>query len=144
VVGGVTLWSDYSPLLANLPASNGEYAGPVPDAAVPGELEACDVLLQPSHYEPFALTVGEALAAGVPVVTTTEVGASEGVNPEVMTTVRPGDIAGLREGIEATLERLDSDQAGVAATARAEAERLFAPSVVCDDIERALLELVAQ
>ena len=142
IVGAPTLWSDYTPLLADLPESNSEYAGSVPDAGVPAELDACDVMLQASHYEPFALTVSEGLASGVPVVATTEVGASEGVDPEVMATVRPGDVPALADAVEATLARIARDPHQIATLARSEAERLFAPSVVCAAIDRALGELV--
>ena len=58
-------------------------SGRVPAAEIPVELARGDVLLQASKYEPFALTVAEALAAGVPVVATSEVGAIEGVDRSV-------------------------------------------------------------
>ncbi len=38
---------------------------------------ACDVLVHPTHYDPCSLVVLEALAMGVPVVTTTRNGAAE-------------------------------------------------------------------
>ncbi len=38
---------------------------------------AADLLLLPSHYDPFANVTVEALAAGIPVITTTQNGASE-------------------------------------------------------------------
>jgi len=64
VVGGPDLKSDYTRLMGELPAENAEYAGRIPPSGVPAELARADVLLQPSKYEPFALTVAEALAAG--------------------------------------------------------------------------------
>ena len=142
IAGGPSLWSDYRALLAGLPAENAEYAGRIDASQIPAELAACDLLLQPSHYEPFALTVAEALAAGVPVVATSEVGAIEDVDRAVATEVRPGDIEGMASAIVAMLERLGEDRAGIAAVARAEAERLFAPDVVCAQISDALERLV--
>jgi len=78
VVGGPSLWSDYTKLLEDLPRASAEYCGPASAAEVPDLLRTSDLLLQASKYEPFALTVAEALASGVPVVATSEVGAIEG------------------------------------------------------------------
>ena len=39
VIGGATLWSDYSRLLDGLPAENAEFAGRVPPPDVPAELD---------------------------------------------------------------------------------------------------------
>ena len=95
VVGGPSLWSDYTKLLEDLPPENAEYAGSVSSSDVPGLLAESDVLLQASKYEPFALTAAEALASGVPVVATTEVGAIEGVDRSVVSAVEPGDVDGM-------------------------------------------------
>ncbi len=85
--------------------------------------------LQASKYEPFGLTVAEALAAGVPVVATSEVGAIEGVDRSVVREVAPGDVAGMASAIAELLER--SCEPGLAET-RAQPRaprpaRLFAP-----------------
>jgi glycosyltransferase involved in cell wall biosynthesis len=141
VVGGPSLWSDYTPLLEDLPPENAEYAGGVPAQEIPHELARADVLLQASKYEPFALTVAEGLAAGLPVVATSEVGAIEDVDRTVATEVAVGDVAGMATAIESTLERLDTDRAGMRSRARAEAERLFTPEVVCQQISDALERL---
>jgi glycosyltransferase involved in cell wall biosynthesis len=137
VVGGPSLWSDYTPLLDDLPADS-EYVGRVEGEQVGSELAGSDVLLQASKYEPFALTVAEALASGVPVVGTSEVGAIEGVNRAVAAEVPPGDVAGLAEALLATIERVRSDPEGMRTLARGEAERLFAPERVCTLVEEAL------
>ncbi len=142
IVGGTSLWSDYTALLADLPAENSEYVGRVHGSHVAGELAGSDVLLQASRYEPFALTVGEALAAGVPVVATREVGAIEGVDSSVCAATQPGDVEGLAAAIVGMLDRLRADPAATRSLARAEAERLFAPDVVCEQISRSLERLV--
>ncbi|MDQ6811903.1 MAG: glycosyltransferase [Actinomycetota bacterium] len=142
VVGGPSQFSDYTRLLDDLPYQNAEYAGHVSSAEVPSELSRSDILLQASRYEPFALTVAEALACGVPVVASTEVGAIEGVDRSVVGTVKPGDVSEMASAIAAMLERLKRDPASVHATARAEAARLFAPQRVCEQISVALQELV--
>ena len=70
IVGGHSLWSDYRPLLSGLDTTVAEYAGPVAARLVPMELQEPGVLIQASSYEPFGLTVAEALACGVPVIAT--------------------------------------------------------------------------
>jgi glycosyltransferase involved in cell wall biosynthesis len=142
VVGGPGQWSDYTRLLAELPAGSAEYVGHVPPARIPDELARSDVLLQASKYEPFGLTVGEALAAGVPVIATSEVGAIEGVDRTVVTEVAPGDAEAMASALEEMLARVRASPQETSATARAEAERLFSPAAVCAQISSALQELV--
>jgi glycosyltransferase involved in cell wall biosynthesis len=142
IVGGTSVWSNYTRLLDDLPEENSEYAGHVEAGQVPAELEASDMLLQASKYEAFALTVAEALAAGVPVIATTEVGAIEQVDRSVAAAVAPGDVEAMAAEILAMRQRLEADPLGIRALARAEAERLFAPEVVCAGVSRALLRLV--
>ncbi|MGO9321433.1 MAG: glycosyltransferase family 4 protein [Solirubrobacteraceae bacterium] len=141
VVGGPGLWSDYTKLLEDLP-ENAEYLRRISPSEIPNELSQTDVLLQASKYEPFALTVAEALAAGVPVVATSEVGAIEGVDRSVVIEVEPGDVAGIATAITDMLGRVRADASQTRSTARAEAERLFAPDVVCEKISAALIALV--
>jgi glycosyltransferase involved in cell wall biosynthesis len=142
VIGGPSLWSDYTPLLEDLPVQNAEFAGSLPASEIPELLRGSDILLQASKYEPFGLTVGEALAAGVPVVATTEVGAAENVDRSVLTTVAPGDVEGMAAAIVHTLEQLRAAPTEVRARARNEAARLFAPEVVCEQVSDALEALV--
>jgi glycosyltransferase involved in cell wall biosynthesis len=143
VLGNPSLWSDYTRLLDDLPSENSEYAGHVPAAEIPVELARSDILLQASKYEPFGLTVGEALAAGVPVVATSEVGAIEGVDRSVVIEVAPGDAEGMADAIDAMLARAKAQPSETEATARAEAVRLFATERVCEQISVALQELVS-
>ena len=142
LVGGTSVWSNYTQLLADLPPENSEYAGFVPGSQVPNELAESDILLQASKYEAFALTVAEALAAGVPVVATTEVGAIERVDRSVAAAIAPGDVPGMAGAIVAMIERLSADPRGLRSLARAEAERLFAPERVCEGVSDALERLV--
>ncbi len=142
VIGGATLWSDYSRLLDGLPAENAEFAGRVPPPDVPAELVRADVMLQASKYEPFGLTVAEGLACGLPVVGTSEVGAIEGVDRAVVAEVAPGDVAAMADAIERLIGELETDGAALRATARREAERLFATGHVCEQISDALQALV--
>lgn len=142
VVGGPSIWSDYRKLLEDLPRENSEYAGDVRYKDMPAELERADVVLLASKYDPCPMTVLEALASGVPVVATNEVGSIEDIDRSVAAEVALGDIAGLATAVEEMLERLRRNPAGTRALARAEAERRFAPDVVCRQISTALERLV--
>jgi glycosyltransferase involved in cell wall biosynthesis len=139
LVGADTLWSDYRPLLAGLNTRIARYHGFLARRELAGFLAQADLLLQPAKYEPFGLTVGEALALGVPVVATDEVGAAEDVSAECCIVVRAGDIDALEDGVRAMLNRLrHGDGPAMGRLARAEAERLFSPEAVAT----AALELV--
>jgi glycosyltransferase involved in cell wall biosynthesis len=142
VIGGPSLWSDYTKLLEDLPPENAECIGSVSAGEVSSQLLQSDILLQASKYEPFGLTVGEALAAGVPVVATSEVGAIEGVDRSVVRELAPGDAEGMAAATVGLLEALQADPKAMRSTARSEANRLFAPEVVGDAISAALERLV--
>lgn len=142
VVGGPSMWSDYTKLLEDLPVENAEYAGAISSSEVLAELARSDILLQPSKYDPCPVTVLEALAAGVPVVATTEVGSIEGVDSSVVTAVEPGDVGAMVAAITAMLDTLETNPTALRSMARAEAERLFAPDLVCEQISIALERLV--
>ncbi len=143
VVGGPSNWSDYTKLLDDLPPANTEYGGRVPPSEMPEELERSDVVLLASKYDPCPMSVLEALAAGVPVVATDEVGSIEGVDRTVTSEVPVGDVPAMASAIEEMLARVHADPSAMRATARAEAERRFARDVVCAQISDALEDLVA-
>ena len=110
---------------------------------MPAELDAADVVLLASKYDPCPMSVLEALASGVPVVATSEVGSIEGVDRAVVGEVAVGDVAGMADAITQMLERVQANPERIRATARAEAERRFARDVVCGQISDALQRLVA-
>jgi glycosyltransferase involved in cell wall biosynthesis len=131
VVGDKAMFSDYRPLLRDLNPTVATYEG----GCAPGDLAKLyrdsDVLLQPSHYEPFALTVGEALASGLPVVASDRVGATEGVSRRVCRVFPSGSIDALEANVRTLLDELRAgERSTMRDLARAEAERLFAPDVV--------------
>jgi glycosyltransferase involved in cell wall biosynthesis len=128
VVGGQTLWSDYRALLADLNPRTGEYRGAVHPDVLPDLYRSADILLQPSHYEPFALTVAEALASGVPVVASDAVGASEEIDRSCCRTFPAGDMEAFEaevRGLIADLQRGGGPE--IRQLARKEAEHRFNP-----------------
>jgi len=142
VIGGPSTWSDYTKLLEDLPGENAEYGGRIPPGKMAEELAAADVVLLASKYDPCPMSVLEALAAGVPVVATSEVGSIEDVDRAVVGEVAVGDVPAMASAIEDMLARVKADAARLRAIARAEAERRFARDVVCGQISDALERLV--
>jgi glycosyltransferase involved in cell wall biosynthesis len=143
IVGAHSQWSDYRPLLEDLEPTNTTYVGQLGPAEIPVELGRNDILIQASKYEPFGLTVAEALAAGTPVIATTEVGAIEGVSSSSVVATPVSDPEALADAAETMLERLRADGDGVRRTARADAQRLFSVDVVCQRISEVLEDLAA-
>jgi glycosyltransferase involved in cell wall biosynthesis len=143
-VGGATTWSDYRPLLADLNTAVAGFDGHLSPDELADLYRTADVLIQPSLYEPFALTVGEALASGVPVIASDEVGAVEGVDPAVCAVVAAGDLDGLEREVRRAVERTERGEGhALRGLARAEAERLFAPATIAAKLAEEL-ELAAE
>lgn len=139
VIANASLWSDYRPLLEDLNPRVASFGGSRHSIGIAAALAESDLLVQPSRYEPFALTVGEALACGTPVVTTDEVGAGEDIDPRCLTAVPAGDVDALEAAVRARIDEAAEGRAAAARRiARAEAERRFAPAVVCAGIADAL------
>jgi glycosyltransferase involved in cell wall biosynthesis len=135
VVGDKALFSDYRPLLADLNPAVAAYDGRRSSLELAELYRTSDALLQPSHYEPFALTVSEALASGLPVVASDQVGATEGVDRRVCRVFACGNL----DAFEASVRRLVDDlraggRSGLRVLARSEAERLFAPDAVAKQL----------
>ncbi|WP_442483608.1 glycosyltransferase family 4 protein [Aeoliella sp. SH292] len=92
-------------LLARLPATVAERVHWIPftndQRRVSAIYRACDVLVLPSDYEPWALVINEAVAAGLAVVSTDVVGAAvelvvDGKNGRL---VPPSDLDALRDAL---------------------------------------------
>jgi UDP-glucose:(heptosyl)LPS alpha-1,3-glucosyltransferase len=74
------------------------WLGPRPD--VERWYAAADVLVLPTRYEPFGNVHLEALASGLPVVTTTAAGGAEAVDSESGVVVPPGDPRAVTRALE--------------------------------------------
>jgi glycosyltransferase involved in cell wall biosynthesis len=139
VVGGHTLWSDYRRLLTRLNPSVAEYCGEVQPGALPALYRDAAALLQPSHYEPFALTVAEALASGVPVVVSDAVGAAEDVDGSCCRVFATGDPDAFEDAVRRLVRDLSNGNGvWLSQRARDEATRRFSPTDVARSVVKVL------
>lgn len=142
VVGGGGGWSDYTPLLAELNPLTASHQRDVSGADLPSLFQNADVVLQLSHYEPFGLSVAEALSSGCLVVASDAVGATERVVTECCWRFPAGDAAALLDQVRAALARCR--EPARRSLAREEAVRLFAPDVVARRLARELEMVVSR
>lgn len=99
---------DYEPACAAAAGRPVRFLGQIDYADVPAVYAEGDVFVSPTYAEGFSNTVLEAMAAGLPIVSTTAVGVVDCLrHEENALLVEPGDVAGLR----AALERITSDAA---------------------------------
>jgi glycosyltransferase involved in cell wall biosynthesis len=131
VVGFQDTWSDYRHLLVDLNPQVATFLGPLDSAQLAERYREVDAILQPSRYEPFPLAVGEALASGLPIVASSEIGAAEGLDPRCCTVFSAGDADAFEAATRALMERLAAGEGPtIAAISRGEAERRLAPRTV--------------
>jgi glycosyltransferase involved in cell wall biosynthesis len=140
IVGGHTPWSDYRAALAELDCRVATYVGVRPFSEVLTMYRSADAVLVPSRYEPGSLVCGEALASGLPVVSSDEVGPSEVVNAACLRTFRSGDLDAFEREVRKLIPELRDKFASVGRCAREEAERLFAPDIIVRELESLLRE----
>lgn len=112
--------------------------GPVADPAA--HYAAADIAAQPTFYDACSLATLEALAGGLPVVTTSANGASELITPGLDGLVL--DVPGDDRALAAALGRLAGD-AGLRATLGAAGRRLAAHHTA-DDTFRKLVAVYAE
>ncbi|MGO9971663.1 MAG: glycosyltransferase family 4 protein [Solirubrobacteraceae bacterium] len=130
VIGGPTQWSDYTRHLQRLNRNVAEYLGDVRNDELPALLRSATMLLVPSLYEPGSIATAEALACGLPVVLSDEVGNAEAVSGPHARIHRAGDFDGFEQAVRSLLEAEAADRPALRAAARANAEAAFAPSTV--------------
>jgi glycosyltransferase involved in cell wall biosynthesis len=143
LVGGHALFSDYRRLLSDLHPAIGRFDGPLTNMELAAAYRSADALIQPSHYEPFGLTVAEGLASGLPVVVSDQVGAAEDIDPRCCRTFPAGALDRFEVAVRALVDELSAGGGpSLAALARREAERRFAPPIVMEELATTLTGLV--
>jgi glycosyltransferase involved in cell wall biosynthesis len=140
-VGQPSLWSDYRGLLEDLDAATAEVLGELEAEDVATLMRDSAVLVVPSVYEPFGLTVAEALASGLPVVASDEVGAAQGLVPPSCEHHPAGDVDSAESALSRVLDRLAAEgPARSRAAARAVAEERFAAGPIGEALGAVLRE----
>jgi len=135
VVGPQDTWSDYRHLLADLDRRVASYVGPLPITKVAELYREADLVLVPSLYDPCPSVVREALASGVPVVASSEVGSAEGIDPKVCAVFPAGDADAFEAVTRSLIGRLgDGEGPALAAVARAEVEPRFGGATVAAQV----------
>ncbi|MCL2419302.1 MAG: glycosyltransferase family 4 protein [Conexibacteraceae bacterium] len=130
VIGGPTQWSDYRGHLPRLNPRIAEYVGALPSDELPALMRSAAMLLVPSRYEPGSIATAEALACGLPVVLSAEVGNAEVVEGPHARRHAGGDTDGFEAAVRSLLEAMERDEALLRMAARANAEEQFAPDTV--------------
>jgi glycosyltransferase involved in cell wall biosynthesis len=128
VIGDISLWSDYTAHLKDLNAKVAEYVGSVASAQMPALMRSAAALLVPSRYEPGSIVTGEALACGLPVVLSDEVGPSEVLAGPHVRVYPAGDVDAFEAAVRSMLAAAAEDRQALADAARADAERHFSAS----------------
>lgn len=108
----------------------------------PAIMKALDLLVLPTHHEGFPNSIVEAMAAGLPVVSTTVDGPIEAVEDGVTgTLVPPGDSLALADAVIRLLQD-DEQRERFAAASLASAARRFDLETMIDAYEEVLLRRV--
>jgi glycogen(starch) synthase len=144
VIGNRALWSDYRPLVENLNGRTSRYVGQLDSDELAELYRSAAMVVQPSHFEPFGLTIGEGLATGVPVVASDAVGAAEAVDPAVCRQFSAGDVDGFEAAVRSVLAAAGQQNGAVRDLARSEATRLFAPDVIAGQLADTLAAVAAR
>ena len=101
-----------------------QFLGECESDALDGWYDASSVFVLASHYEGYGMALTEALARGLPVVSTTAGAIPDAVPPDAGVLVPPGNDAALAEALAPLLSDGGSERRAVSAAARRYAESL--------------------
>jgi glycogen(starch) synthase len=111
------------------------FLGYVPPDEAPGVYRSADVFVSPTYSEGFSNTLLEAMASGLPVVSTDSVGVVDCVrNGENGLLHSPGDVDGLRTALDRLLTD-DALRSRLATSGLEEVRRLYSWPVVAASID---------
>ena len=143
VVGGPSLWSDYTKLLEDLPAENAEYAGPVGASRDPGGARRKRPAAAGQQVRAVCADRRRGAGGGSARRRHQRGGSDRSAwTARSSSRFRRATCRRWPQRSSTMLERLRAEPTVMRSTARAEAERLFAPEVVCEQISAALERLV--
>ncbi|MGP1382318.1 MAG: glycosyltransferase family 4 protein [Thainema sp.] len=121
-----------------------EFPGRISDENLPIYYAAADVVVVPSHYEPFGLVAIEAMASGTPVVASDVGGLQFTVIPEQTgLRVPPKDVAGFAQAIQRILDNPDW-QHQLGQNARQRVEQQFSWDGIAAELSHLYCKLLAE
>lgn len=141
--GSGELESEIANGIKELRVARGRAVGFVNQSSVPRTFAGADVFVFPATQEAWGLTLNEAMAAGIPSVVSSGVGAAEDlvVEGETGFVFRDGDVSGMVEAVD----RLAADSSLRARMGAAARDRIrhWSPAACAEAIEDAVLESVS-
>lgn len=121
-----------------------QFPGRISDEELPIYYAAADVVVVPSHYEPFGLVAIEAMASGTPVVASDVGGLQFTVIPEQTgLRVPPKDVAGFAQAIQRILDNPDW-QHQLGQNARQRVEQQFSWNGIATELSDLYRRLLAE
>lgn len=81
-----------------------EFTGELPDAALRRLMTTSDLFVQASHFEGYGMALAEAIAHGLPVISTATGAAARLVQSDAGALVSPGDGEGLQAALQQALQ----------------------------------------
>jgi glycosyltransferase involved in cell wall biosynthesis len=135
IAGEGRWWSDYSALLKDLNPRTATAVGHLAPDAIVDRMQRASALIVPSRFEPGSIAAGEALACGLPVIASDEVGPSEILDPTCGRVFRDGDSASLEAATRSLLADIRTGEPAIRASARARAVEHLSTDVVVDQLE---------
>lgn len=130
IIGAGSLWSDYEALLDDLPKERCRWLKSLPNEEVVIEMRRSEILLIPSLYEPGGIVVGEALAHGVIVVASDEVGSAENLLSRVCHEFKAGDAAAFCAAIQQAIATVRGGSPELRLEAMKTAQAQFPPAML--------------
>ncbi|MCC4249431.1 glycosyltransferase family 4 protein [Microbacterium testaceum] len=130
-------------LLARLP-SEARYLGTLPHDALRDRLAAADAFVFPSIEDNFGLAVAEAVASGLPVIATADIGAVEVIPMQDVTIVPAGDASSLRAAMESVHPQSLHERAERAERARGENSAILSWPEYVERVKTGLEEYYVQ
>lgn len=143
LIGGYTLWSNYTGLLDDLNPRVARYAGEMPQPQVMEHMARATALLVPSRFEPGSIATGEALACGLPVIASSAVGPSEIIDDGGGRVFADGDASSLEAAVRDLLDEATREPDGLRRGAWTIARRELDVPRIVDRLE-AILQSAAR